>query len=74
MPRGIKKRMSLHEWIKSYGASRLAQKAGVSRTTPYKWLSGTRRIGLDLALVIRKIAKADKVKFTIEEITGRTND
>lgn len=65
---------TFHEWIKSYGASKLAQKAGICRTTPYKWLSGTGRIGLDLALVIRKIAKADKVNFTIEEITGRTNE
>lgn len=74
MPRGIRKRLTFHDWVKSYGVSKLAKEAGICRTTPYKWLSKQKPPGYYLAVILQTIALNHNQHFTIEEIIGRSNE
>lgn len=65
-----KRPITFKQWAKRYGIAKLAQEIGVCRTTPYKWLSGTKPCGYYTAILIQAIACRDFVELTVEEIMG----
>lgn len=68
-----KHKRSFHDWLRSYGISRLAREAGLCRTTPYKWLNGKQPPGYHVAVQLQAIAANHNEHFTIQEIIGGTN-